>query len=185
MAGFLKKLLGRKHNVTQSVISNQHGTARALQEPDLTIARAHDEMAILTQTAINTWGLRTAAWNVDLVSGSITFTNSEMGLIVTAPVQVVGTFDTEDNTWLWGWDHPSVSAPLGEHARRVRAFGTQYDLTALTTRKIFASKDDAWEFTALACHLGGGQGGYSGSSGNTRIFMTYGTVTIQRTGQSG
>jgi hypothetical protein len=40
--------------------------------------------------------------------------------------------------------------------------------------------EDAWGFTALACHLGGGQGGYSGPSGVTRVFMTYGTVTIRK-----
>lgn len=152
---------------------------RLSSEPDLTIARANHEMAILTQSARDLWGLHTADWNADLASGVITFANTEMGLIVTAPLQVVGTYDTQDRTWLWGWDHSSVAEPLGEHARRVHDFGERYKLEALTTRKIVASKDDAWGFTALDCHLGGGQGGYGGSSGDIRVFTTYGAVTIR------
>ena len=174
MAGFLKKLFGGNAE-GEGEDRNDH-----LSEPDLTIARANNEMQMRTQAAIEMWGLDTAAWNADLDAGTITFTNAEKGLIVTAPVQVVGTYNTEDGTWLWGWDHPSVPEPLGEHARRVRDFGEQYGLEKLTTRKVAVSMDEAWGFAALACYLGGGQGAYSGPSGSTRVFMTYGIVTISK-----
>ena len=182
MAGFLKKLFGGKDEGAGAANSGNHDDTTMLSEPDLTIRRANNEMQLRTQTAIEMWGLDTAAWNADLDAGTITFTNAEKGLVVTAPVQVVGTYNTEDGTWLWGWDHPSVPASLGEHARRVRDFGERYGLEALTTRKITASMEDAWGFTALACHLGGGQGGYGGPSGPARVFMTYGTVTIRKDG---
>jgi hypothetical protein len=180
MTGFLKKLFGGKDAGTRAGNGDNRGDAPVLLEPDLTIARANNEMQIRTQTAIDMWGLDTAAWDADLDAGTITFTHAEKRLVVTAPVQVIGTYNTEDGSWLWGWDHPSVPEPLGEHARRVRDFGQQYGLAALTTRKIVASMEDAWGFTALACHLGGGQGGYSGPSGATRVFMTYGTATIRK-----
>ncbi|QDQ80500.1 DUF6882 domain-containing protein [Paraburkholderia megapolitana] len=182
MANFLKKLFGGNDKGAGGDGGDRNGDGPTLAEPDLTIARANNEMQMRTQTAINMWGLDTAAWNADLDAGTITFTNDEKGLVVTAPVQVVGTYNTEDGTWLWGWDHPSVSEPLGEHARRVRDFGERYGLNALTTRKIEASKADAWGFTALACHLGGGQGGYSGPDGPALVFMTYGAVTISKKG---
>ncbi|MHA7680255.1 DUF6882 domain-containing protein [Cupriavidus sp. PET2-C1] len=180
MASFLKKLFGGGDKGPGRDSNGDHGDAATLPEPDLTIARASNEMRMRTQAAIDMWGLDTASWNADLDAGTIIFTNAEKGLVVTSPVQVVGTYDTEDGTWLWGWDHPSVPEALGEHARRVRDFGQQYGLERLTTRKIAASMDDAWEFTALACHLGGGQGGYSGPDGSARVFMTYGTVTISK-----
>ena len=151
-----------------------------LTEPDLTIERAKVEMGLRTRTAIDLWGMDEAAWAVDLDSGVITFTNAQKGLIVTAPVQLIGTFNGEDDTWLWGWDHPMVSGRIGDHARLVRDFGKKYDLQALTTRKIVATLQECWDFTALACHLGGGQGGYSGPSGSTRVFMTFGTVKISK-----
>lgn len=168
MAGFLNKLFGGKEE------------GAGLSEPELTIARANNEMSLRIQVAIETWGLDMAAWNADLEVGTITFTNPQKGLVVTASVQVIGTYNTQDGSWLWGWDHPSVPPLLGEHARCARDFGERYGLHALTTRKITASMEDAWGFTALACHLGGGQGGYSGQSGTARVFMTYGTVTIRK-----
>lgn len=171
MVNFLKKLFGSKNK-------GASGDTAILSEPDLTIARANNEMQLRTQAAMDMWGLDTAAWDVDLNTGTITFTNDEKEIVVTAPVQVIGTYDTENGTWLWGWNHPSVSASLGEYARRVRDFGKQYGREALTTRKITASMDDAWEFTALACHLSEGQGGYRGVSGSTCIFMVYGSVTL-------
>ena len=99
-----------------------------LTEPDLTIERAKVEMGLRTRTAIDLWGMDEAAWAVDLDSGVITFTNAQKGLIVTAPVQLIGTFNGEDDTWLWGWDHPMVSGQIGDHARLVRDFGKKYDL---------------------------------------------------------
>ncbi|WP_347277404.1 DUF6882 domain-containing protein, partial [Escherichia coli] len=173
MTNLFKKLFGRKNK-------DSSANTAILSEPDLTIARANNEMQLLTQAAIEMWGLDTAAWDVDLNTGTITFTNDEKEIMVTAPVQVVGTYDTEDSTWLWGWDHPSVSESLGEYARRVHDFGEQYGKETLTTRKIAASMDDAWEFTALACYLGDGQGGYRGVSGSTCVFMVYGPVTLNK-----
>lgn len=173
MTNLFKKLFGRKNKYSSA-------NTAILSEPDLTIARANNEMQLLTQAAIEMWGLDTAAWDVDLNTGTITFTNDEKEIMVTAPVQVVGTYDTEDSTWLWGGDHPSVSESLGEYARRVHDFGEQYGKETLTTRKIAASMDDAWEFTALACYLGDGQGGYRGVSGSTCVFMVYGPVTLNK-----
>lgn len=171
MTSFLKKLFGKKGSSDDAIV---------LSEPDLTIARANNEMQLRTQAAVDMWGLDTASWAVDLALGTLTFINDEKGMVITAPVQVVGTYNTEDETWLWGWDHPSVREPLGEFAQRVRNFGEQYNKEKLTTRKIAASMDEAWEFTALACYLGSGEGGYSGLSGSTRVFMVYGSVTISK-----
>ncbi|HHN8378778.1 TPA: DUF6882 domain-containing protein [Morganella morganii] len=173
MVGFLKKLFGWKDkDVTEDQV--------ILSELDLTIARANNELQMRTQAAVDMWGLDNASWAVDLDIGTITFTNEEKGLIVTAPVQVVGTYNTEDGTWLWGGDHPSVSESLSESALCVKKFGEQYGLDKLTTRKIAVSAEDTWEFTALACHLSGGEGGYSGESGSTRVLMVYGIVSISR-----
>lgn len=171
MGNFLKKLFGGKEKNT-----DQHTTE--LSEPELTIARANNEIQLRTQIAIDTWGLDTAEWSADLNTGTITFVNDEKKLMVTAPVQIVGTYNTDDNTWLWGWDHPSVSESLRVAAQKVRDFGIEYNLEKLTTRKLEISMDDAWEFAALACYLSDGEGCYTGSADSTKIFMVYGTVTV-------
>lgn len=95
MTNLFKKLFGRKNK-------DSSANTAILSEPDLTIARANNEMQLLTQAAIEMWGLDTAAWDVDLNTGTITFTNDEKEIMVTAPVQVVGTYDTEDSTGYGG-----------------------------------------------------------------------------------
>jgi hypothetical protein len=96
----------------------------------------------------------------------------------TAPVQIIGTYNTLDGTWLWGWDHPSVLPPLQEHARRVREYGEQHGIESLTTRKLGCDENEAWEFTALACHLCEAQGAYRGPAGTALVFMTFGEVSL-------
>lgn len=137
------------------------------------------ELQDKTRANAAAWGLgQTERWDVDLETGLLSFSGD--GRIVTAPVQVIGTYNSEDGTWLWGWDHPSVSAPLAYDARLVRDFGARHKLQALTTRQIVCDEDDAWQFTALACHLAAAAGAYRGPAGSTFVFMTFGEVTIAK-----
>lgn len=75
-----------------------------------------------------------------------------------APVQVIGTYDALDGSWMWGWEHPSVDDSLAGHARLVRDFGERYGLSRYTTPRIACTEDEAWTFTALACHLANAAG---------------------------
>jgi len=49
-------------------------------------------------------------------------------------VQIVGTLNTADSAWMWGWDHPSVPEDLGEHARAVRSTAYPPSTTATSWR---------------------------------------------------
>jgi len=146
-------------------------------EPDRSLDAAFHYLSALTNAHDATWRLGTASWDADLAAGTITFTN-DRGWKIVAPVQVVGTLNTIDGTWLWGWDHPSVPEPLRADAALVRDFGAKHGLEAFATRHIEASEEDAWQFAALAAYLAKSQGAYRGPSGSTMIFMTFGTLTI-------
>ena len=148
-----------------------------IPEPRLTLERSMNELRLKTEAHVGTWGLDEASWSVDFDAGIIEFRNKK-GLKITAPVQTVGTYNTEDGTWLWGWDHPSIPESEAVNARLARDFGAKYGLEAYTTRKIECGEDLAWEFAAVACYLGGAQGAYRGPSGATMVYMTFGTVTI-------
>lgn len=149
-------------------------------EPELTLARAMEDMRAKTGAHIAMWGLDESSWAADLDLGTITFTNPKRGLIVTAPVQVIGTFNTLDNSWLWGWDHPSVPEPLAAEARLARSFGEKYDLPRFTERLFESSTDEAWLFTAVASLLAKSQCGYRGPAGTALVFMTFGTVAMRK-----
>jgi hypothetical protein len=147
-------------------------------EAERLIARARAQLELKTRNHLDTWGLATdGRWDASLETGVITFTTGR-GWIVTAPFQVVGTYHTEDGTWLWGWDHPSVHPDLAQDAWRARRFGERYGLEAYTTPMIASTEEDAWNFTALACHLSESQGAYSGPDGATRLFLTFGEIQI-------
>jgi hypothetical protein len=111
--------------------------------------------------------------------GQLTFT-SPKGLLATAPVQIVGSFNTQDGTWLWGWDNPSLEAKLTEHMSKVRSFGLERGYEVLTTPNLVCPESQCWELTALACMLAEAQGAYRGPAGAVRVFVTFGNVKLSK-----
>lgn len=119
------------------------------------------------------WGLgHEAQWNLDLNSGLLRFT-FDAGRIVEAGVQVVGTYNTQDGTFLWGWDHPSVPEPLRRAAQRVRDYGKDRGIERFTTRQIACTETEAWEFTAAAAQLDEAAGAYRGNANGTWVYMVF------------
>jgi hypothetical protein len=144
------------------------------------LGRCMEELRQKTQAHVASWGLgSTDRWGLDQADGRLVFTSK--AVTAAALAQIIGTYSPQTGTFLWGWDHPSVLPPLQEHARKVREYGEQHGIPALTTRKLECSEDEAWEFTALACHLCGAQGAYRGPAGQALVFMTFGEVTLSKT----
>ncbi|WP_225594723.1 MULTISPECIES: DUF6882 domain-containing protein [unclassified Pseudomonas] len=137
------------------------------------------ELTAKAEVHDGTWHLGECSWSVDQDSGIIEFAHPE-GMVASCPVQIIGTYNSADGTWLWGWEHPSVVAPLQEHAFAVRQYGEENGIELLTTQKLECSQEQAWEFTALACKLGEAQGAYRGPAGSAFVFMTFGTVTLSK-----
>ncbi len=140
------------------------------------LERALAELEVKTAAHVHLWGLDTADWSVKVSAAEITFTGENVQAM--APMQIVGTYNTQDGTWLWGWDHPSVPAPCAQAAGAVREFAGQHRLTALQDRKIQCSEADAWAFTALAAQLTEAQGAYRGPTSTALVFMTFGKVSL-------
>lgn len=149
------------------------------ETPDQFIRAAREGLALATAAHVATWHLGSAdRWDADLERGLITFSFED--LIATAPIQVVGTYNTDDGTFLWGWDHPSVPEPLRQHAELARAWGQAHGLPAYTTRKVRCTEDQAWDHAAVANRLAGTSGVYRGPSGPTLVFMTFGEVRLEK-----
>jgi hypothetical protein len=146
---------------------------------DTLLTQSIEELRLKTAGHDAGWGLGEADWSVDQDQGAIVFTRADE-ITATAPVQIIGTYNSEDGTWLWGWDHPSVVPALQEHAKRVRDYGKQHGIKRLTKRKLACSDDEAWELAAVACKLCDAQGAYRGPAGTTFVFMTFGEVTLSK-----
>ena len=160
---------------TVSVTDTAH--QRVTEPAEVVFGRAESEIALKTQLFQDIFGDEHYDWNVDLEAGTITFTSATK--IVSAPVQVIGTYNTLDRTFLWGWDHPSVPEPGRAAARLARQFGQRQNLPLFTTRMVECTEDQAWSFTAVALYLSGAQGAYRGPVGTTMVFMTFGEMRIE------
>jgi len=143
------------------------------------IEKAVSGLQALTAAHDGVWQIGQAAWSVDQEQGTITF-NSPKRIVATAPVQVIGSYNSQDGTWLWSWNNPSLEVRLTEHARKVQAFGNEKGYAILTTPKLECPEEQCWELTALACMLAGAQGAYRGPAGATRVFMTFGQVKLTK-----
>jgi hypothetical protein len=102
------------------------------------------------------------------------------GTVASAPAQIIGTFDTADNTWLWAWDNPSVEKPLRRDALAAKAWGEKHGVPDLTRSKFETTEARAWELTAMVCRLAGCQGAYRGPADSLRVFITFGEVSLQK-----
>ena len=136
------------------------------------------DLSVKTAACDRLFHLGSAEWEVDLDAGRISFRHD--GLLAEADVQVVGTYNKLDGTFLWGWDHPSVPPGRDQDAARVRRYGEGRGLTELTERKVTCDEATCWEFTALASFLGDAQCAYRGPTGDTLVFFTFADVNLKR-----
>lgn len=145
------------------------------------IAQSVEGMKAATSAHCATWHLDEAErWSVDMDEGLIRFALPG-GTQASAPVQIIGTTNSDDGSFLWGWDHPSVPAELGEHAELARAFGEAHGLPEYSNRKVACDEMQAWEFVAVAMRLGGATGTYRGQASATAyVWMTFGEVTLSQ-----
>jgi uncharacterized protein DUF6882 len=143
------------------------------------IERAMNGLAEVTAAHDGTWHLGEADWSLDQDDGNLVFTTPQ-GLRAVAPAQIIGTYNTRDGTWLWGWDHPSIQPPLARDAKAVLAYGRQHGYERLTTRKLQCTEAEAWELTGLAFMLCDANGAYRGPAGTALVFMTFGDVKLSQ-----
>jgi hypothetical protein len=121
------------------------------------------------------WGIDDAErWDVDQDRGTIEFRNTRTGhQRMVGRVQIIGSFDTQDDTWLWAWANPTVRDALRQDALKLRQYGEEKGLEQLTEAKWEGEERDGWQMTALAVKLLGAEGAYRGPAGRLLIFMVF------------
>lgn len=125
------------------------------------------------------WGLGTFdQWKINQEDGDLVFGNADGSGAVT-PAQMIGSFSTKDNSWLWAWDNPSIADHLKRDSLKIKAYGERHGIEKLTQRKWTGTEEDAWAMTALAVKLCDARGAYRGPGGTTLFFMTFGDVKIK------
>jgi len=167
---FLRRLLGLESEAADTPLARE-------------VERAMAELGRKTREHQALFDIGAADWAADLDAGTLTFTAPD-GRVATASVQVVGTYNIDDGSFLWGWDHPSVPPGLDRAAQAAKAWGEANGEALLTTRKLEVTEAQCWEFTALACQLVDAAGGYRGPAGSALVFMTYDDLVVAEPGGS-
>jgi hypothetical protein len=93
---------------------------------------------------------------------------------VRAEVQVVGSVNTEDRTWLWSWANADVDASLYRSILEVRILGETRGIAQLTTPFWEADAVDGWEMTSISAYVLQAAGAYRAATpqGFTYLVMT-------------
>lgn len=103
---------------------------------------------------IDTLGLGTpdTRWDMDLAANEFRWSGSKGKAV--CPIQIIGTRNPDDDTWLWGWQHFEFMPGQRTAAEAVRAWGEQRGLLALTEPKVPCLFNQARMFGNIAIGLG-------------------------------
>ncbi len=136
-------------------------------------------LRLQTEAHQGTWGLgKSQRWDFAQDTGELVFTFPDM--IVRAPAQIIGSFDSVQGSWMWAWANSSIAGSLARDSVRVRQYGEQHRIRRLTTPSWPATEMDGWHMAALANRLCETNGVYRGPAGTTFVFFTFGQVKMFR-----
>ena len=81
-------------------------------------------------------------------SGIFTFSNDIDKLFFA--YQVIGTFSTKSNTWLWSWANNNTYPNVRIDSEKIKIFGLENNYEKLTKSKWDAEEVDGWEMLSIA-----------------------------------
>src|SRR5918999_4746739 len=107
-------------------------------------------------------------------TGQLVFSDQSNRPRILANVQVVGSVDTADRTWLWSWANPEVDAFLYRDILEVQMLGRERGIEQLTTPFWDGDAVDGWEVTSICAYVLQAAGAYRAASprGFTYFVMT-------------
>jgi hypothetical protein len=86
-------------------------------------------------------------------TGTMIFSEEGNQQKVVAHFQVIGTYSDVSKTWLWAWDNPYLLNNTTGASLKLKEFGEQNNIQKLKDPKWKATRQDAWEMTALAAQI--------------------------------
>ncbi|MGQ0511720.1 MAG: DUF6882 domain-containing protein [Betaproteobacteria bacterium] len=149
-------------------------TAACAQSPRDFIDRSVTDMRAKTDAHAKQWRLgRESGWNVDQDKGELELAFAD-GTVRRMPVQIIGTYNRQEQVFQWAWGHASVVAGMRRHAEAAREWGVRNKQAKYASRVIPATQEEAFQFTAVAATLSAAKGIYRGQAGTAWVYMTFG-----------
>ena len=96
----------------------------------------------------------------------------EDGSKLLADGQIVGSYDSSEETWEWAWNNPNVDEAVARDSQRVRELGADFDLDYLRTGIIPAPGGPFPAFlAAIGVKATNSIGVYPGNTGDVIVFI--------------
>lgn len=117
-------------------------------------------------------------WNVDTTTGLIAFGEIEM------PIQVLGTYSFQSETWLWAWANQASGIPenLLTQANELKKLGEEYNIEFLTKDQYKIEATDAHALGIIASGKFGSSAYYAGNFGDGIVLVTVESSLIDQMG---
>jgi hypothetical protein len=140
------------------------------------IAVASVELESRNDRAIERWNIGGAGgWSADLAAGTMSLTFPDR--VLTAPVQLIGSFSPTTSTWLWSWGNAAMPDHITRDARATRELGEREGISALTTPKLLLPEQSlAEDLAAVTVEHTGATGMYRGP-GAAIAYLAFGDFT--------
>lgn len=107
-------------------------------------------------------------------TGQLVFSDASVTPRVLANVQLVGSVNTENRSWLWSWADPDIDPALCKDIREVQMLGETRRIEQLTTPFWEGDAVDGWEMTSISAYVLQAEGAYRATTpqGFTYLVMT-------------
>jgi hypothetical protein len=129
-----------------------------------------------TQLNTNGWGYGSQSnFSLSQTTGLLRF-DFEDGRAVEAPYQAIGSLNPSVGTWAWAWAAPGIDPSLTVDANRMRLYGGENGVAALTTPEYPADIKWAWNMVAFAARACEAKGAFGTQFGPMQLFVTFGDV---------
>ncbi len=150
-------------------------------ELETLVSEGHEAIARTTDEHSARWGLGTARrWVLDQQDGRIVWSFEDH--VASAPAQILGSWNSEVNSFVWAWDNDTITDPLCETAVTVRAFGEEHGIAALTASPLQLDEAKVRDVVALAFRVGRCSGLYHPFDGRLASYIAFGEVTLEEAG---
>lgn len=161
-----------------NIVENQN-TDGETPEFKALIEGSMEGLRLQTEAHQGAWGFgQSQRWDFSFDTGELVFTFPNM--IVRAPAQVIGSFDSEEGSWMWAWANPSIPETLARDSIRAREYGEHHHVQRLTTPSWPGDEMDGWQMAAFANRLCESNGVYRGPAGTAFVFLTFGKIQLSQ-----
>jgi hypothetical protein len=109
-------------------------------------------------------------------TGQLIFSDTSVTPRVVASVQLVGSVNNENRSWLWSWANPDVEPALCKDILEVHMVGENRRIEQLTTPFWEGDAVDGWEMTSISAYVLQAQGAYRAATPRGFTYMVMTTV---------